>query len=55
MTPEIYITGCGICSALGIGKEATWEAISRMRSGIGEMHYLATAHRTLPVGEVPLD
>lgn len=53
MKQEIYIVGSGICSALGIGKQASWEAVTARRSGIGAMRQLRSVHNGLPVGEVP--
>lgn len=51
---SIAITGYGIISALGIGREATLDALLCEHSGIGEMRILKSAHSRLPVGEVPL-
>lgn len=51
---NIAITGEGIVSALGIGKEVTLEALLSGRSGVGPMRYLRSEHTELPVGEVPL-
>jgi 3-oxoacyl-[acyl-carrier-protein] synthase II len=33
--PEIVITGLGIVSPIGIGREAFWDALTRGRSGVG--------------------
>ena len=52
---EIYITGAGIISALGVGKAASLEALLHARSGIGPMRQLqGTTHSHYPVGEVQL-
>lgn len=51
---RIVITGAGIVSAIGIGKQATLESLLREQSGIGQMRYLQSIHTHLPVGEVPL-
>lgn len=51
---EIWITGAGIVSALGIGKDATRCALLQQRSGVGPLRYLKTEHHEFPVGEVPL-
>lgn len=48
------ITGAGIISALGIGKEQTLEALLANRSGIREPRILNTLHKHLPMGEVHL-
>jgi len=54
MDETIYITGAGIVSALGVGKEATWDAINHHQTGISSIHYLKTTHSEFPVGEVKL-
>lgn len=52
---KIYITGAGIVSALGVGKQSTLEALLHTRTGIAPMQYLqGTAHSHYPVGEVKL-
>lgn len=51
---DIAITGEGIVTALGVGKDATLEALLSRRSGVGTMRYLRSEHTELPVGEVPL-
>ncbi len=50
----IYITGCGIVSAIGVGKESTLAALQSGTTGIGPMKYLPSCHADLPVGEVQL-
>ena len=50
---RIVITGAGIVSSLGIGKEATLEALLSEQSGISMPNILPTQH-PLPVGEVKL-
>ena len=50
---RIVITGAGIVSAIGIGKQETLESLLREQSGIGPMRLLQSIHRNLPVGEVP--
>ena len=51
---NIVITGEGIVSAIGLDKQQTLASLQDGRSGIGEMHHLASTHHELPVGEVPL-
>ena len=51
---RIVITGAGVVSAIGIGKQATLESLLREQSGIGPMRILQSAHTELPVGEVPM-
>lgn len=50
---DVYITGCGIISALGYGKEVTMNALRQHRSAVGRIRFLQTEHTELPVGEVP--
>lgn len=54
MKNTIYITGAGIISAIGVGKEATLSSILEEKTGIEEMRYLDSCHHDLPVGEVKL-
>lgn len=54
MEKSVAITGCGIICAIGIDKESVREALLCKQSGIGEMKYLPSYHRDLPVGEVKL-
>ena len=50
----IYITGAGVISAIGIGKEETLASLQSGRSGIRAIKYLSSSHQDLPVGEVQL-
>lgn len=50
----IVITGAGVVSAIGLGKEATLAALKQHRTGIGEVKYLTTTHHEIPVGEVKM-
>lgn len=52
MGKEVCITGAGVVSALGIGKEKTLDAFLNQRSGVGRIRFLQTAHTEFPVGEV---
>lgn len=52
---EVWITGAGVISALGVGKEATLQALLEERAGIGPVRFLDTTQTEFPVGEVPLD
>ena len=54
MGKNIVITGEGIVSAIGLDKQQTLQSLRDGTSGIGEMHYLASTHHELPVGEVKL-
>lgn len=49
---DIYVTGAGIISAIGMGKQATLEAMRNQQSGVGPIRYLKTTHTEFPVGEV---
>lgn len=53
MTEQILVTGMGIVTGLGIGKENTLQALQQKRSAIGKVRYLQTIHKELPVAEVP--
>ena len=54
MTTDILITGAGIVSAIGVGKEETLRSLQEQRSGIRPLRYLKTEHHEFPVGEVQL-
>ncbi|MBQ3579976.1 MAG: beta-ketoacyl synthase chain length factor [Bacteroidales bacterium] len=51
---RLWITGSGIVSALGVGREATLRSLLESRSGIGTVRFLQTEHTEFPVGEVPM-
>lgn len=53
MGDRIAITGAGIISAIGAGKEETLRSLLACRSGIGPLHHLRTSH-ALPCGEVSM-
>ena len=52
MSGRIVITGSGIISAIGVGKEETLRSLTARRSGVGSLRHLQTAHSDLPCGEV---
>jgi 3-oxoacyl-[acyl-carrier-protein] synthase-1 len=52
MGKEIFVTGMGMISALGVGKEETFAALQARRTGIAPLRYLKTSHTEYPVGEV---
>jgi 3-oxoacyl-[acyl-carrier-protein] synthase-1 len=52
MNKEIYITGAGVVSAVGLGKAATLDALVNRQTGVEPVKYLRTSHAGLPVGEV---
>ncbi len=48
---EVYVTGLGAVSALGLGLEEQWQALREQRDGLGMPRYLDT-RLEYPVGEV---
>lgn len=52
MKPELVITGAGVVSAIGVGKDANLESLLHARSGVEPVRYLATGLKDFPVGEV---
>jgi len=52
MNKEVWITGTGVISALGCGKEAMLKAFESRRSGVGKIRHLITEHTEFPAGEV---
>ncbi len=51
---RICITGAGIVSAIGIGKDETLKSLLDGTTGIGKVHHLKTNREEFPVGEVKL-
>jgi len=54
MTDSIAIIGSGIICALGTDKGQVRDSLLENRTGIGELHYLKSCHKELPVGEVKM-
>ncbi len=54
MQDAIVVTGMGIVTGIGVGKEATLDSLMQGRSGVGGFKYLETTHTDIPVCEVPL-
>ena len=50
--PKLVVTGLGIITALGAGKEATVQQLLSGKSAIGNLQILQTKHHELPAGEV---
>lgn len=50
----LCITGFGVVSSIGVGKELTLRSLLDERAGLGRVKYLATSHDEFPVGEVQL-
>ncbi|MBR5716445.1 MAG: beta-ketoacyl-[Bacteroidales bacterium] len=54
LSNPIIVSGYGVVSAIGVGKEQTLASLREHRSGIAPVQYLATVHRDMLVGEVKL-
>ena len=54
MSKQLFVTGAGILSALGNGRQDTLNALLEKRSGIASLQHLETAHNEFPAGEVKL-
>ena len=54
MIDPIYITGAGIISAIGVGKQATLDSLLKRHSGIAPIRYLETVHNDFLAGEVSM-
>ena len=52
MFARIAITGAGVISAIGVGKDETLRSLIARKSGVGRLRHLQTAHSELPCGEV---
>jgi 3-oxoacyl-[acyl-carrier-protein] synthase-1 len=52
MADRILVTGMGIITGLGVGKEKTLDALLNKQSAIGRVKYLQTIHNELPASEV---
>lgn len=51
---SLCITGFGVVSSIGVGKEQTLRSLLEERAGLGRVKYLPTVHDEFPVGEVQL-
>ena len=49
---DVYITGAGIFSAIGMNKAETLDALLNPKTGVEQVRYLQTSHTELLVGEV---
>ena len=54
MANSIAITGSGVICAIGTDKEQVQASLLNGTTGIGELRYLPSCHRELPVGEVKM-
>jgi 3-oxoacyl-[acyl-carrier-protein] synthase II len=52
---EVVITGIGIVSPIGVGREQVWSAIEAGRSGVRPLPHLATAGWVAPFGAEVVD
>lgn len=50
MSRDVHITGLGIVSPLGIGKDALLEAVRTGTSGLGPLHDLAASDFRIGLG-----
>lgn len=53
MSKTVYVTGVGIITGLGYGKQVTMEGLRSHRSAIKKVRYLRTEHKDMLVSEVP--
>ena len=51
---RIFVSGMGIMSGLGCSVEETLQALLQERAALAPPRYIATVHKNLPVGEVPM-
>lgn len=54
MKERIVITGAGVVSAIGLGKEENLRSLLSMQTGVAPVHYQQTEHKECMVGEVKL-
>ncbi|MBP5583318.1 MAG: beta-ketoacyl-[acyl-carrier-protein] synthase family protein, partial [Bacteroidales bacterium] len=54
MAEKLVVTGMGVISGLGVGKEQTLAALLAEKSSVGKIRYLNTEHTDIPVSEVPM-
>jgi 3-oxoacyl-[acyl-carrier-protein] synthase II len=52
---EVVITGVGIVSPIGVGREAVWESVAQKHSGVRRLDYLAEAGWLAPWGGAVTD
>lgn len=53
MSEKLVVTGMGVISGLGKGKDATLAALLAEKSAVGAIKYIQTMHNDIPVSEVP--
>ncbi len=52
MSSRVCISGCGVVSAIGVGRRETLLSLKEGRRGLAPARYLPTTHKDLPLGEV---
>lgn len=53
MSKKVYVTGLGVISSIGNNVEENYQSLMNKKTGIREMKYLRSKHKSkLPVGEV---
>ena len=53
MSKNIYVTGLGMISAIGINIEESLQSVKQLKSGIGKLNHIASRHKgIISVGEV---
>lgn len=52
MAKRVVISGMGIVSSLGVGKDCTLQKLYNTESGVADIAYLSTIHKEFPIGEV---
>lgn len=52
MTETLVVTGMGIISGLGMGKQQTLDALFAENTAVGSVTYLQTCHTDIPVAEI---
>ncbi|MBR7035159.1 MAG: beta-ketoacyl-[Bacteroidales bacterium] len=54
MADSLVVTGMGIISGLGTGKDKTLQALFAEKSAVGPIKHLQTTHTDIPVSEVEM-
>ena len=53
MSKKVFVTGLGVISAIGYSVAESLENLTKLKTGIGELHHIRTRHQAnIPVGEV---
>jgi 3-oxoacyl-[acyl-carrier-protein] synthase II len=54
MSKQVFVTGLGIVTGIGISVQDTLESLLAGKSGVGIIKYLQTNHKEIPCSEVQL-